>query len=151
MIVCILNIQNFCRIQSEHTAWSIDDILDCDFKKEITELQATCFRIQIAVKWTYPAILCGTLLVLVIAKKPVLIGTNNCLPVVTDMMLLFIQTVLLFQGCVIIPALDLLFIGGLVSLLMQLKIASYLISNMDYGQCNRRLRKFVENYSKLLE
>lgn len=50
-----------------------------------------------------------------------------------------------------IPVPDIIFLGGCVTLIVQLKIAGYLIKNMDYGKDATQTKSFVETYSKILK
>lgn len=140
---------NFRKILDEHEIWTMDDIPDGDFKEEAKKLQVTCYRIQIAYKWFFLATLCTYFIPLGLGQRDMLFGTANCFEGSGRYWMMISQTLLLCESSVMIPVADLLFVGGCVSLVIQLKITNHVITNMDYESTEPKT--IVEKYCKLLK
>lgn len=151
VIICILNKRNFRHIIDEHNIWTIDDIFDDGLKTELTNMQVLCYRIQNAYRCANVATVCFLYVPVLLGRSAAPFGTLNCLSGVGGSWYLIIQTGLLWQGAVIIAAMDVVFIGGCVTLIVQLRIASSLIANMDYAKNSVQLRSFIEHYARLLK
>lgn len=150
-MIVAANKQNFKKILNQQTIWTIDEVHDEGLKEEINGIQINCYRFQRALKWSYAGALCGFYVAFSLGQRKALFGTTNCLPGLEDYWLSIIETLFLWQGIAINAAVENIFIGGCVTLVIQLKIASHVIANTNYGKGSTHPKTFVEKYNKLLE
>lgn len=138
-------------MQKENTIWTVSEVLDGELREDIAKLQVRCYWIQIFSKWSFIGALSVFYLPVVFGQRKTTFGTAKCLPGIGDYWMGVFEVLLGLQCTFIIAGVDIVFIGGCVTLIIQLKIATYIITNINYDRNSVQPRTFVENYGKLLK
>lgn len=139
--------KHFKKILEEQAIWAMDDIPDGDFKEGIKKLQVTCYRIQIFYRWFSLASFCTFYIPVALGQREVIFGTSFCSKGIWRYWRIILQTLMIFECVVTVPAVDLVFVGGCVHLAIQLKITEYVITNMNYERT--KFKTLVDNYCNL--